>query len=172
MIEIELTREPPWPSAPDWPALARSAVTAAIRRTPQGPLIDTPARIEISVRLTSDEDVRVLNRDYRGKDKPTNVLSFPMVQPDLIEAISENSDDGEVLLGDIVLAHGVCTAEAGEKGVSPEDHAAHLVIHGTLHLLGYDHIDDTEAEAMEEIERRAMADLGLADPYLAREDGA
>src|SRR5690606_38990988 len=95
MIEIELTRDDPWPSAPDWTALARSAATAAIRRTPQGPLIDTPARIEISVRLTSDEEVRGLNRDYRGKDKPTNVLSFPMVQPDLIEAISENSDDGE-----------------------------------------------------------------------------
>ena len=172
MIEIELSRDTSWSAAADWTALARSAATAAIRRTPQGPLIDTPARIEISVRLTSDEEVRVLNRDYRGKDKPTNVLSFPMVQPDLIETISENSDDGEVLLGDIVLAHGVCTREAGEKGISPEDHAAHLIVHGTLHLLGYDHVDDAEADAMEEIERQAMADLGLADPYLVREDEA
>lgn len=172
MIAIELARETPWPSATDWPALARDAATAAVRRTPHGRLIETPARIEISVRLTSDEDVRVLNRDYRDKDKPTNVLSFAMVQPDLIAAISENSDDGEVLLGDIVLAHGVCAAEAGEKGISPEDHAAHLIIHGTLHLLGYDHVDDVEADAMEEIERRAMADLGLADPYLVREDDA
>jgi probable rRNA maturation factor len=172
MIEIELTREEPWPAGPDWTTLARSAATAAIRRTPHGPLIGTPARIEISVRLASDEEVRVLNRDYRGKDTPTNVLSFPMVQPDLIETISENSDDGEVLLGDIVLAHGVCTREAEEKGISPEDHAAHLVVHGTLHLLGYDHLDDAEADAMEEIERRAMADLGLSDPYLVREDQA
>src|SRR3546814_6772469 len=91
---------------------------------------------EISLRLTSDEEVRGLNRDYRGKDAPTNVLSFPMVQPDLIEAISENSDDGEVLLGDIVLAHGVCTREAAEKNLSTEDHAAPLIVHGTLHLLG------------------------------------
>ncbi|HVI99944.1 MAG TPA: rRNA maturation RNase YbeY [Sphingomonas sp.] len=171
MIEIELGREEPWPDA-DWTALAARAATAAVARTPHGPLIDTPAQIEISVRLTSDEEVRVLNRDYRGKDKPTNVLSFPMVQPDLIEAISENSDDGEVLLGDIVLAHGVCAREAAEKGLSIEDHATHLIVHGTLHLLGYDHIDDAEAEDMEEIERQAMADLGLADPYLIREDDA
>ncbi len=169
MIEIELSREDPWPEA-DWTALAARAAIAAIRRTPHGPLIDTPAHIEISLRLTSDDEVRGLNRDYRGKDAPTNVLSFPMVQPDLIVAISENSDDGEVLLGDIVLAHGVCTREAAEKNLSTEDHAAHLIVHGTLHLLGYDHVEDTQAEDMEEIERQAMADLGLPDPYLVRED--
>ena len=169
MIDIELSRDDPWPDA-DWTALARRAATAAVARTPHGPLIDTPAQVEISVRLTSDEEVRVLNRDYRGKDKPTNVLSFPMVQPDLIETISENSDDGEVLLGDIVLAHGVCMREAEEKGLSTEDHATHLIVHGTLHLLGYDHVEDAEADAMEEIERQAMGDLGLSDPYLVRED--
>src|SRR3546814_19474538 len=86
-----------------------------------------------------------------------------MVQPDLIEAISENSDDGEVLRGDIVLAHGVCTREAAEKNLSTEDHAAHLIVHGTLHLLGYDHVDDLQAEAMEEIERQAMAGLGRSE---------
>nr|WP_286207835.1 rRNA maturation RNase YbeY [Hephaestia sp. MAHUQ-44] len=163
-----MSREAPWPDT-DWTALATRAAIAAVRRTPDGPLVDTPAHIEISVRLTSDEEVRELNRAYRGKDKPTNVLSFPMVQPDLIEAISENSDDGEVLLGDIVLAFGVCSREAAEKGLSTADHATHLIVHGTLHLLGYDHIDDAEAEDMEEIERQAMADLGLADPYLVRE---
>ncbi|MGN6271379.1 MAG: rRNA maturation RNase YbeY [Sphingomonas sp.] len=170
MIAIELTREDPWPEATDWAGLADRATLAAIARTPHGPLAETAAAIEISLRLTTDEEVRILNRDYRHKDSPTNVLSFPMVQPDLLETISENSDDGEVLLGDIVLAHGVCVREAAEKGVSVEDHAAHLIVHGTLHLLGYDHIDDAEAEHMEAIEREAMADLGLADPYLVRED--
>ncbi|MGN6375244.1 MAG: rRNA maturation RNase YbeY [Sphingomonas sp.] len=170
MIEIELTREHPWTDSVDWTALARKAALAAVSRTPHGPLADTAARIEISLRLTTDDEVQTLNRDFRHKDKPTNVLSFPMVQPDLIETISENSDDGEVLLGDIVLAHGVCTREAEEKGISPTDHATHLIVHGVLHLLGYDHIDDVEADAMEEIERRAMADLGLDDPYLVRED--
>ena len=170
MIAIELSREDPWPEATDWSAIADRAARAAIARTPHGPLAETVAAIEISLRLTTDDEVRTLNRDYRHKDSPTNVLSFPMVQPDLIDTISTNTDDGEVLLGDIVLAHGVCVREAAEKGISVEDHAAHLIVHGTLHLLGYDHIDDREADHMEAIEREAMRDLGLADPYLVRED--
>jgi len=170
MIAIEVTREDPWPKTVDWPAISRRAVLAAIARTPHGPLADAASTIEVSLRLTADDEVRVLNRDYRHKDSATNVLSFPMVQPDLLETVSENSDDGEVLLGDIVLAYGVCAREASDKGISTEDHAAHLIIHGALHLLGYDHVDDREADHMETIERDAMADLGLADPYLVRED--
>ena len=169
MIEIALTREDPWPET-DWDALAARAARAAIERTPQGELISTPALVEISVRLASDEEVHGLTRQYRGKDKPTNVLSFPMVQRDLLATVSQNSDDGEVLLGDIVLAHGVCTAEAAERGISVEDHATHLMVHGVLHLLGYDHLEDDEADAMEEIERQALRSLGIADPYLVRED--
>lgn len=170
MIHIELAHEAPWPDATDWDALAVRAARAAIERTPHGELLSTPATVEISVRLTSDDEVHALNRQYRQKDKPTNVLSFPMVQPDLIDTVSQNSDDGELLLGDIVLAHGVCEREAAEKGVSVEEHATHLLVHGTLHLLGYDHMGDDEAEAMEEIERQALATLGIADPYLVRED--
>ena len=116
------------------------------------------------MRLTSDDEVRTLNRQYRGQDKPTNVLSFPMVQPDLLDALG-NTDDGEVLLGDIVLAHGVCAREARASGVSLEDHTANLIVHGVLHLLGHDHVDEAAAETMEAIERAAMAALGLHDPY-------
>ena len=169
MLEVALSREHPWPPG-DWEALALRAARAAVERTPFGQLIATPAAVELSVRLASDEEVRVLNRQYRGKDKPTNVLSFPMVQPDLLETVTLNSDDGEVLLGDVVLAHGVCAAEAADKGIAVEDHASHLVVHGVLHLLGYDHGSDAEADAMEAIERGAMAGLGLPDPYLIRED--
>ena len=169
MLEIELTREDPWPDGA-WEALAARACRAAVENTVQGPLLTTPALVEISVRLTSDDAVQDLNRQYRHKDKPTNVLSFPMVQPDLIDTVSQNSDDGEVLLGDVVLAYGVCIAEAADKGVTVEEHATHLLVHGTLHLLGYDHLGDVEAEAMEDIERRALATLGIADPYLVRED--
>jgi probable rRNA maturation factor len=80
------------------------------------------------------------------------------------------ADGGEVLLGDVVLAKGVCAAEAADKGVPVEDHATHLVVHGTLHLLGYDHeTGDDEAETMEDVERQALAALGLADPYADRE---
>jgi probable rRNA maturation factor len=170
MIQIELAREEPWPADTDWDALAAQAARAAIERTPHGELLTTAATVEISVRLTSDEEVRTLNAQYRQKDKTTNVLSFPMVQPDLIDTVSQNSDDGELLLGDIVMAHGVCEAEARDKGVTVAEHATHLLVHGTLHLLGYDHMGDEDAEAMEDIERQALASLGIADPYVIRED--
>ncbi len=169
MLQIELTREQPWPEG-DWEAIATRAACAAIERTPHGELLTTLAVVEISLRLTSDDEVHALNRQYRHKDKPTNVLSFPMVQPDLIDTVSQNSDDGELLLGDIVLAHGVCAAEAAERGIGVADHATHLMVHGVLHLLGYDHLEDDEAEGMEEIERQALATLGIADPYLIQED--
>ena len=168
-LQVEVAIEQPWPDAA-WDALAARAVEAAVAASPHGDLLSTPALIEVSVRLTSDDEVQALNRQYRAKDRPTNVLSFPMVQPDLIETVSENSDDGEVLLGDIVLAHGVTLREAGEKDASLDDHATHLIVHGTLHLLGYDHEGgEAEADAMEEMERAALARLGLPDPYLVRE---
>ena len=169
MLDVAALVEAPWPDA-DWETLSVRAAETALRQTPFHEWLDHAATIEVAVRFTSDEEVHVLNRQYRGKDKPTNVLSFPMIQPDLMEAVTENSDDGEVLLGDIVLAHGVCAAEALERRVGVEDHATHLIVHGLLHLLGYDHMDDAEAEAMEEMERAALRDLGLHDPYLIRED--
>jgi probable rRNA maturation factor len=169
MIHIELAREEPWPEG-DWESLATRAAHAAIARTPHGSLLTDASTVEISVRLTDDAEVRTLNAQYRHKDKATNVLSFPMVQPDLLETVTQGSDDGEVLLGDIVLAHGVCAAEAADKGVSVEEHATHLVVHGVLHLLGYDHLEDDEADGMEQVEREALASLGIADPYLVRED--
>ncbi|WCM25183.1 rRNA maturation RNase YbeY [Sphingomonas sp. QA11] len=170
MLETALSIESPWPETIDWEALALRAATAAMERTPHGDMLTATALIEVSVRLTTDEEVQTLNAQYRHKDKPTNVLSFPMVQPDLLDTIDQNSDDGEVLLGDIVLAHGVCLREAAERNIAIEDHATHLIVHGTLHLLGYDHMEDHEAEAMESIETDALASLGLHDPYLIRED--
>ena len=168
MIHVELSRDEPWPDA-DWDALATRAARAAVLATAHGELATRPAALEISVRLTTDDEVRQLNHQYRGKDAATNVLSFPMIQPDLLDTVTQNSDDGEALLGDIVLAHGVCAREAADKGVSLQDHVTHLVAHGVLHLLGYDHQGDDEAEGMEAIERAVLAGLGVADPY--REDG-
>jgi probable rRNA maturation factor len=144
--------------------LSERACAAGLKASPQAQLAATSATIEISVRLTSDEEVHTLNKQYRQQDKPTNVLSFPMVQADLIESL-DNTDDGEILLGDIVLAHGVCAREADERGVALADHATHLIVHGVLHLLGHDHMDDVQADAMESIEQAAMATLGLHDPY-------
>ena len=128
------------------------------------PQLGTGARsVELGVRLTSDEEVRALNAEWRGKDKPTNVLSFPMAEPDELDDAA--TDGPELMLGDIVLARGVCVAEAADKAISIEAHASHLLVHGTLHLLGYDHHDDDAATDMEAREVRALARLGIADPY-------
>jgi len=164
MLDVAVINEGAgWPAL-DWDALALRAVTTAIRHSVNADYESQTATYEIAVKLTDDEEVRSLNAAYRDKDKPTNVLSFPMVQPDLLEATA-NTDDGEVLLGDIVLAAGVCAAEAADKGISIADHATHLIVHGTFHLLGLDHMDEAEAEVMEALETRALASIGIADPY-------
>lgn len=164
MIDVAISPEEGWGGDVDWQALAERAVGAAIRHSPYGDLEQSAAAIEVSVRFADDEEVRRLNADYRGKDKPTNVLSFPMVQRDLLAGLG-NSDDGEVLLGDIVLARGVCEREAAEKGIAAETHASHLIVHGTFHLLGFDHVEEAEGDAMEAVERAALAGIGIDDPY-------
>jgi len=168
MIQIETAIERPWPAG-RWDALGDRAVRAAVDASVHGDILIMRPMVEVSIRYTSDEEVQKLNRTYRHKDKPTNVLSFPMIQPDLLDGINDG-DDGETLLGDIVLAYGVTAREAAEKNVTVEAHAIHLIVHGTLHLLGYDHEQgEAEAEAMEEIERVALAALGISDPYAVRE---
>ena len=158
-----------WGDEDSWESLAIRAVDAAISGSAHADLAAIDPLIEVSVKFTDDAEVQSLNRDYRQKDKPTNVLSFPMLSPDLLGTLS-NSDDGEVLLGDIVLARGICEREADERGISVEAHATHLIVHGVLHLLGMDHVDDREAQAMESLEQNIMASLGLHDPYAAIED--
>jgi len=158
MIGVETDVSDEWDSRTDWPALARRSVRAAVAHSRHAALSDS----EVSVKFTSDEEVRILNQTWRGKDKATNVLSFPMA--DEAELASAQ------LLGDIVLAHGICAAEAAARQVGVETHAAHLVVHGTLHLLGYDHeASDEDAEEMEAVERRALASIGIADPYRVSE---
>ena len=117
---------------------------------------------EISVVLTSDQAVHALNRDWRGHDKPTNVLSFAALDDEDAPVVV----GAPVLLGDVVMAYGVCAAEAAEQGKTLAHHAAHLVVHGTLHLLGWDHEEDeTEAEEMERLETRILAGFGISNPY-------
>ncbi|HSD92865.1 MAG TPA: rRNA maturation RNase YbeY [Methyloceanibacter sp.] len=114
---------------------------------------------EVALVLTDDAEVRALNRTWRGKDTATNVLSFP--------ADADVSEPGYI--GDVVLAFGTVQKETREQDISLQDHVAHLVVHGVLHLLGLDHADDAEAERMEDLERKALASLGIADPYGERE---
>jgi probable rRNA maturation factor len=163
MLEVAIEADEEWDSSSSWERLVRSAAEAAIAESAFPQLATSQRPVEISVLLTGDEKVRELNAEYRDKDKPTNVLSFPMADcEDLRDA---NVEARELLLGDIILARGVCEAEAAEKGVSVERHATHLIVHGTLHLLGYDHHDDGEAADMEAREIRALARLGIANPY-------
>ena len=123
-----------------------------IRRGVQAALAGQARTGELSVVLSDDAHVRALNRDYRGRDAPTNVLSFPMPQ-----------DTG--LLGDVVLARETLAREAGEQGKRFEDHLTHLLVHGVLHLLGFDHDNDADANAMEAREAAVLARLGIDNPY-------
>ncbi len=155
-----------WDERTDWTGLADRAVAAALAGAGFVALLGPgDGLIEVAVRLTDDEEVQRLNRDYRQKDKPTNVLSFPMLAAaDVPIALARAESD--ILLGDLALAAETIAAEAGEKGISVADHVAHLLIHGTLHLLGHDHAEDASAEAMETLETRILAGLGIPDPYL------
>jgi probable rRNA maturation factor len=157
---VDADISPDWDPRTDWSALAERAALAALAHSRHAALARADA--EVSVKFTSDGEVRALNAAWRGKDKATNVLSFPMA--------AEGELESAHLLGDIVLARGVCAAEAADKHVPVETHAAHLVVHGMLHLLGYDHeTSDSDAEAMEDVERRALASIGIADPYQVTE---
>jgi probable rRNA maturation factor len=169
MILVEADADGEWDERTQWQALAQKAVQSAVANSRHRALVESDLSVEVSVKFTNDDEVKSLNAVYRGKNKPTNVLSFPMFEADLLEPLA-TADGGEVLLGDVVLAQGVCASEAADKGVPVEEHATHLVVHGTLHLLGYDHeTSDDDAESMEAVERKALADLGLSDPYADRE---
>lgn len=159
-MELDIDIEEPWPAARDWPALAERAVAAALEVAPE---LANP-RLSASVLFTSDAEVQALNRQWREKDKPTNVLSFPML--DRNELLDLPAEGPPELLGDVSLACETCAREADEKGVSLEAHATHLIVHGMLHLAGLDHeISLEDAAAMEALEIKALALMGIADPY-------
>ncbi len=134
----------------DWPGELESDIQIAL---------DTAAIAtrggQIDLLLTNDDEIQKLNAQWRGKDKPTDVLSFP----------SEEDAAFENFLGDIVVSHGVLTRDAAQMGKTKTAHLQHLIIHGYLHLLGFDHIEDDDAEEMEGLERKILAELGLPDPY-------
>jgi probable rRNA maturation factor len=146
-VEIEIA-SPRWAAEPDAETCVRDAIAAAAARV--------PADGEISVLLADDVAVRALNRDWRGMDKPTNVLSFPAAkQPPGMPPI----------LGDIAIAYETLVREAGDEGKPILHHLAHLVVHGYLHLMGHDHQTDSEAETMEALERDILRAMRIPDPY-------
>ncbi len=160
MPDIDIAIEADWPSALDWADIAFRAGEAAAEAAPE---LGNP-RLSVSLLFADDAMIHELNRDWRARDKATNVLSFPMIERDQLVALSP--DGPEEMLGDIALALETCAREAADKGVALEDHAAHLIVHGLLHLAGHDHeLGEAEAEAMEGLERFALAKMGIADPY-------
>lgn len=160
---LELDIDPIWGQDIDWEALANGATEAIAKIVPEL----AHDNLLVSLVMADDEEVHALNKQWRAKDKPTNVLSFPMLsREEVLHAAANEGAPG--MLGDLILAHGICVREAADKGVTVQAHAIHLVIHGLLHLAGYDHeLGDAEAEEMEELERKALALLGIADPYAA-----
>jgi probable rRNA maturation factor len=150
-----------WEAAvPDVETLCRTAAETALN----GARVELPALYEVSLVLTTDAEIRILNRMWRNQDKPTNVLSFPG-DMDIVH------DDAPVLLGDIVIAFETTRREVEEQklAASLSDHLSHLIVHGVLHLLGYDHEIDEEAEEMEQLETELLAGLGIPNPYADHE---
>ena len=150
MIEVEAEDEAWRRALPDWEGLCIAAGEGALEA---GADVSEGADYSVNVLLTDDEAVRDLNDRFRHKNVATNVLSFP----------AHETATGH--LGDIALAYGVCAREADEQGKPLAAHLQHLVAHGVLHLVGYDHADEADAEIMEDLERRILSQLGLPDPY-------
>jgi probable rRNA maturation factor len=149
-----------WDAEPDAEVVIRRAIETA-----SASVTADVADAELAVMLTDDAGIRTLNNNWRKIDKPTNVLSFPALQPEG----TRQPDDPPPMLGDIAIAYETTRREAGDEGKPFDHHLSHLAVHGFLHLIGYDHETDAEAEEMESLERRILAQLGIPDPYADRE---
>jgi len=145
-------------------ALAERAARAVLRTVDRDPELH-----EIGLLACDDARIAALNADFRGRPQPTNVLSWPAFAGSAPEEPPGLAGEGPLFLGDIAIAYETCRREAEEAWISLADHTAHLVVHGVLHLLGHDHAEDAEAETMEAIESKALASMGLADPYSPEE---
>ena len=159
-MDLDIAIDGPWPAGFDWADLAEQAGEAASSVAPEL----ANQRLSASLLFTSDAEVQTLNREWRAKDQPTTVLSFPMLER--ADLLALKPDGPPEMLGDIALAFETCAREAAEKNVSLEHHAIHLIIHGFLHLAGHDHeISFADAAEMEALEIKALASMGIADPY-------
>jgi probable rRNA maturation factor len=151
---------------PGWPEALEARLTEAAEAALAAALPGRTLAVELGLTLADDAAVQDLNREHRGKDRPTNVLSFPLADDILGHGLPPPPAPGvPVMLGDLILARETCAAEAAAQGKPLSDHAAHLVVHGVLHLLGHDHETDAMAEAMERLEIAILSGLGIADPY-------
>lgn len=154
---------------PRWEAAGIDLVAERAARAALVAVARDPELHEIGLLACDDARIAALNADFRGKPQPTNVLSWPAFDGAAPDEPPGLPGEGPLFIGDIALAYDTCAREAAAAGVTLADHAAHLVVHGTLHLLGHDHAADDEAETMEAIESKALATMGIADPYSREE---
>jgi len=163
MIEIDLDIGD-WDKQVNWHMLCEKSIYSIIENSSYSDITHSSYKFSISITLSSNDHVCTLNKQYRGKDKPTNILSFPMIEPKILENINAINTP-ESLLGDLVLSHEICKEEAKDKEIAIEAHFQHLIAHGMLHLLGYDHIEDEDAEIMQNIEINALNEINIDNPY-------
>src|SRR5580692_2342832 len=154
-----------WRAEPDAEAVMHRAIVAAAEFVHAGSGDALSGEAELAVMLTDDTGIRTLNSNWRGIDKPTNVLSFPALPP----TGAGGPDDAPRMLGDIAIAYETTRREADDEQKPFDHHLSHLAVHGFLHLIGYDHETDNDAEAMETLEAEILAQLGIPDPYAGRE---
>jgi probable rRNA maturation factor len=157
LIDIEIEDDGWLDVLPDVQNVVESGVAAALAA------VEIEGQADVVVLLCNDAEMRELNREYRKKDKATNVLSFPAPKAMRVKGVLEH-------LGDVALGLETCVREAKEQGKTLKNHVMHLSVHGTLHLLGYDHMTDEEAEEMESLERDILEGLGVPDPYAQDDD--
>jgi probable rRNA maturation factor len=159
-VQIDVAiQDPAWEEMPGIQSLVLTTVRTALQYATK-PAEITDKNLEISILLANDDLIHILNREYRGKDNPTNILTFAAM-----DSGEEPMGPNTVSLGDVILSYQTIDREAREQGRFLQDHVTHLVVHGTLHLLGYDHIDDNEANNMESLEIRILEKLGVQNPY-------
>ncbi len=151
-LQVATERQSPLPAAADFGRWVQMCLRVAEAPVPAGACV--------TVRLVDEAEIAGLNGRFRAQERATNVLAFPAGQP----VLPPDVDEG-VELGDLVICMDVVTREAAEQGKKARDHLAHLTVHGTLHLVGYDHVEDADAAVMEAMETRVLAELGIADPY-------
>jgi probable rRNA maturation factor len=149
-----------WQAEPDAEAVIQRAIATAAEF-----VTADVGETELAIMLTDDTGIRTLNRNWRGIDKPTNVLSFPALQP----SGARGPEDAPRMLGDIAIAYETTRGEADDEQKPFDHHLSHLAVHGFLHLIGYDHENDDDAETMEALEREILAQLGIPDPYADRD---
>ncbi len=165
-IELDISASAVWQEQfPEYGERIAACFEQILEHVPEAQNFERFTHLELSILLGEDQDIRQLNKNYRDKEQATNVLSFPSLSQDEIDLSLKQDSEIPVTLGDIIFAFETIKSEALDQGKSFSDHFCHLCLHGMLHLLGYDHMEDVQAEEMEALEKNLLSKLSIDDPY-------